>query len=139
MLSPLIASPGPDSSRLAPEPMVRLEPPATFAPQLVTPPPAPLPSGGSWLERQLAALADAVATGQSSYAQAQAEAQRLKTQVDSLGIVGSLEQTLEDVHRAGQLKQMLPVVVLAIGVLAGRPLIGAAAAAAVWYVGRDTS
>jgi hypothetical protein len=133
----LIVSPGPDSARLAILPL-RLEPqPVMSSAELVTPPPAPLPSGGSWLDQQLRALADAVATGQTTYQQAQAEADRLKRQVNSLGIVGSLEQTLTDVHRAGQLQQMLPVVVLALGVLLGRPLLGAAAAAAVWYAGQD--
>lgn len=134
---PLIASPGPDGSRLSIAAPAQSDPAPLPMAQIAAPPPPTVPSGGSWLEEQLAALADAVATGKSSYQQAQAETQRLKGQVDSLGIVGSFEQTLTDVHRAGQLKQMLPVVVFAIGFLVGKPLIGAAAAAAVWYAGRD--
>lgn len=139
MVQSLISSPGPDGSLLGTyePPLYRIEPQAVVFPTAVTPPPAPLPSGGSWLDQKLAELADAVATGRASAQQAQADAQRLKSQVDSLDIVATVEQTLTDVHRAGQLQQMLPVVVLVLGVLLGRPLVGAAAAALVWAAGRQ--
>lgn len=138
MVTALFSSPGPDSSELSPA-IVRSLPPAPLIAGVVTPPPAPLPAPTtSWVDQQLQQLKDAVATGRSTFEQAQAEGRALRNQVQTLDIAGSINATLSDVHRAAQLKQMLPFVVLAIGFLIGRPLIGLGAAVVVWAVGQDT-
>jgi len=138
----LISSPGPDSSRLAPVSLdiLRTEPAAVPAPPpRVTPTVAPLPApNGTWLEEQLQKVQDAIATGRSEATRTEAEARAIKSQVESIGILGGLDQTLTDVRRAGQLQQMLPLVVLAIGIVVGRPVLGALAAAVVWFAGRES-
>jgi len=137
MVAALISSPGPDASQLSPD-VVRQLPPAPLAASLVTPPPAPTPAAGtSWVEQQLQALKDAVATGRKTFEQAEAEGRQLRNQVQTLDLAGSVNAALTDVHRAAQLKQMLPFVVLAIGILIGRPAIGLGAAVLVWAVGQQ--
>ena len=144
MTQALIASPGPDSAQFAPvssPPMTVLtdwSKTTAALPTAVTPPPAALPAPGrSWIETQIATIQDALATGQSAYTQGQTQARQLRTQLESIDILGGLDQTLTDVHRAGQLQQLLPLVVLAIGVVMGKPVLGVAAAAVVWWAGRD--
>jgi len=56
-------------------------------------------------------------------------------------LYGSVEQTIietrRDVKRAGALQQMLPVAVAAVGFIAGQPVLGIGAAAALWYTGQQ--
>lgn len=140
MVMSLVSSPGPDSSLLAPTRLPRPDAVLFVAapiPQPVTPPPTALPApGGSWLERQLQIVSDAIATGKSSAEQSRSETQSTIRQIASTDIVGSVQSTLDDVHRAGQLQQMLPFVVAAIGIVLGKPLIGIGAGLAVWLAGR---
>lgn len=137
MTTALIASPGPDSAQLSPA-IIRSLPEALVMSTAVTPTPAPTPAPGtSWVEQQLQALKDAVSTGKTTLDQAAAEGRALRSQIQTLDIAGQVNATLSDVHRAAQLKQMLPLVVLAIGLLMGRPWLGVGAAALVWAAGRD--
>jgi hypothetical protein len=133
----LFSSPGPDASELSPA-VVRSLPPAPMMTTSVTPAPAPTPAPGtSWVEQQLQALKDAVTTGRSTFEQAEAEGRALRNQVQTLDLAGSINATLTDVRHAAQLKQMLPFVILAVGFLVGRPLIGIGAAVVVWAVGQQ--
>lgn len=137
MATSLFSSPGPDASELSPA-IVRSLPPAPVASTSVTPAPAPTPApGSSWLEQQAQALADAIKTGRTTFEQAQAEGRALRNQVQTLDLAGSVQATLSDVRMAAQLKQMLPFVVLAIGLLMGRPWLGVGAAVVVWAAGRE--
>lgn len=137
MATALFSSPGPDASELSPA-VVRSLPPAPMATTSVTPAPAPVPAAGtSWIEQQLQALKDAVTTGRTTLEQAAAEGRALRSQVQTLDVAGSINATLTDVRHAAQLKQMLPFVILAIGVLVGRPWVGLGAAAVVWAVGQQ--
>lgn len=134
----LFSSPGPDASELSPV-LVRSAPTAApMSTALVTPTPAPAPAPGtSWVEQQAQALKDAIAAGRTTFEQAQAEGRALRDQVKTLDLAGSINATLTDVRHAAQLKQMLPFVVLAIGLLMGRPWLGVGAAVVVWAAGRE--
>lgn len=138
MATSLFSSPGPDASELSPA-VVRSAPPtAPMSTALVTPSPAAAPAPGtSWVEQQAQALADAIKTGRTTFEQATAEGRALRNQVQTLDLAGSINATLSDVRMAAQLKQMLPFVVLAIGLLMGRPWLGVGAAVVVWAAGRE--
>jgi|ERR1051325_10985904 hypothetical protein len=134
----LIASPGPDSSLLAPARLPAPQPQVVATvPPPVTPPPTALPApGDSWLERQLQQISDAIATGKTSAEQSRSETQSTIRQIASTDIIGSVQSTLDDVHRAGQLQQMLPFVIAAIGIVLGKPVIGIGAGVLVWLAGQ---
>lgn len=140
MVMPLITGPGPDSSELAPLP--RMLPMSRFDPAtqelFVTPVQSPLPTpSGTWLERQLQNVQDAIATGRAEATSTEAETRALRGQIASVGILGGVDQALSDVHSAAKLQQLLPIIVLAIGVLMGKPAYGAIAAVVMWIASQD--
>lgn len=94
------------------------------------PAPSPIPQGNSLVRRaqQLATGAQQILTGVTRLRQVPAET---RANVDTLfSALGSEVQTVRnDVARAAQLEAALPLVILAVGIVVKRPLVGAAVAA----------
>lgn len=55
------------------------------------------------------------------------------------GVAGAVSDTLQNVRRAGELRQMLPFVFVAGGFLLGKPILGIALAVVVHLAGKDAT
>jgi len=49
------------------------------------------------------------------------------------GLLDQLKGAATDVHKAAQLKELLPVVIAVVGILVGKPVLGIALAVIVYY------
>jgi hypothetical protein len=54
-------------------------------------------------------------------------------------LLDQAQGALADVHRAAQLRNFIPLALIAVGVLIGRPWLGVLLAALVWFAGQQTA
>lgn len=52
-------------------------------------------------------------------------------------VIDQAKGALSDVHRAAQLRNFIPLALIAVGVLIGRPWLGVLLAALVWFAGQQ--
>jgi hypothetical protein len=57
--------------------------------------------------------------------------------VNDIPIVGQLQGALGDVHKAATLKEYLPLAIVGVGVVIGRPWVGLGVAVLLYLAGQD--
>jgi hypothetical protein len=57
--------------------------------------------------------------------------------INDVPIIGDVRSALEDVHRAAQLKDYIPLAIIGVCVLVGRPWIGLVVAVLVYMAGQE--